>query len=74
MNDRDKVIIEKILGYCNEIKQTHELFKNDKETFNSEEGFVYRNSITMPILLPVEQARQFLQHMRKQRFKMRKKN
>jgi uncharacterized protein with HEPN domain len=50
MNDRDRVIIKKILGYCNEIKQTHEFFKNDKEAFNSEEGFVYRNSITMPIL------------------------
>ena len=50
MNDRDRVIIEKILGYCNEIKQTHEFFKNDKEAFNSEEGVVYRNSITMPIL------------------------
>ena len=50
MNDRDRVIIEKILGYCNEVKQTHGFFKDDKETFNSEEGFVYRNSITMPIM------------------------
>lgn len=50
MNEKDKVIIEKILNYCIEIEQTHEFFQSDRDKFNSEKGFVYRNSVTMPIL------------------------
>lgn len=50
MNDRDKSIIEKISSYCREIKQAHEFFDNNKELFISDDGFVYRNSVTMPIL------------------------
>ena len=50
MNDRDRTVIEKIEKYCDEIKQTHEFFQNDKEKFYSDDGFVYRNSVTMPIL------------------------
>lgn len=50
-NIRDAVIIEKILRYCDEINRTHQAFNNDKNLFfNKEEGFIYRNSITMPIL------------------------
>ncbi|MBR3419714.1 MAG: DUF86 domain-containing protein [Oscillospiraceae bacterium] len=48
---RDLVIIEKVLRYCDEIEKTHAAFRNDKDLFfNKEEGFIYRNSITMPIL------------------------
>lgn len=48
---RDAVIVEKVLHYCEEIAKTHEAFHNDKELFfNKEDGFIYRNSITMPIL------------------------
>lgn len=48
---RDFVIIEKVLRYCDEIEKTHIAFHNDKELFfNKEDGFIYRNSITMPIL------------------------
>jgi len=50
-NKRDSVIVEKILKYCDEIEKTHNAFRNDKELFFSKEnGFIYRNSITMPIL------------------------
>ena len=51
MNQRDKTILIKIMDYCLEIKDTHEYFKQDKELFTNEKnGFIYRNSITMPIL------------------------
>ena len=39
------------MRYCDEISKTHEAFHNDKDLFfNKEDGFIYRNSITMPIL------------------------
>ena len=48
---RDTLIIEKILRYCDEISKTHEVFENNKSLFlDKENGFIYRNSITMPIL------------------------
>ena len=48
---RDSVIVEKVLRYCDEIAKTHEAFRFDKDLFfNKDEGFIYRNSITMPIL------------------------
>ncbi|MBQ8921065.1 MAG: DUF86 domain-containing protein [Oscillospiraceae bacterium] len=48
---RDLVIVEKVLHYCDEIAKTHEVFHHDRELFfNKEDGFIYRNSITMPIL------------------------
>ena len=51
MRQRDKTILTKIMNYCIEIKETHNHFKNDKELFTDEKsGFIYRNSITMPIL------------------------
>lgn len=51
MNQRDKLILLKIMDYCLEIKNTHDYFKQDKELFmNEKTGFIYRNSITMPIL------------------------
>lgn len=51
MNSRDNTILRKILAYCEQIEQTHEYFHDDKVLFLSEEeGFVYRNSVAMPIL------------------------
>ncbi len=48
---RDMVIIEKVIRYCDEIAKTHDAFNHNKELFfNKEDGFIYRNSITMPIL------------------------
>ncbi|MCM1055376.1 MAG: DUF86 domain-containing protein [Bacteroides sp.] len=51
MIQRDKKLLIKIKNYCLEIKNTHFYFKNDRQLFmNKEIGFIYRNSITMPIL------------------------
>ena len=51
MNQRDKTILLKIIDYCLEIRDTHDYFKHDKDLFTDEKsGFIYRNSITMPIL------------------------
>lgn len=51
MNKRDLTILEKIISYCEEIKGTHSFFNDDKDLFyDKEKGYVYRNSITMPIL------------------------
>ncbi len=51
MNQKDKTILLKIVDYCLEIKDTHDYFKHDKKLFTDEKsGFIYRNSITMPIL------------------------
>lgn len=50
-NERDLLIISKIVGYCNEIERTHKNFGTKKELFfDRENGFIYRNSISMPIL------------------------
>ena len=51
MNDRDRLILRKILAYCEQIRQTHAFFGDNQELFfNEKEGFVYRNSLAMPIL------------------------
>ena len=64
MNERDKVIIEKISEYCEEIRKTHDFFSNDEQRFISKEGFVYRNSITMPILQIGELTKNLSQEFR----------
>lgn len=51
MKQRDRTMLIKIMEYCTEIKDTHEYFKQDRVLFmNEKRGFIYRNSITMPIL------------------------
>ena len=51
MNSRDEVILRKMLDYCAQIERTHAFFQNDEALFLREsDGFVYRNSIAMPIL------------------------
>lgn len=51
MNQKDKTLLIKIMNYCSEIKETHDYFQQDNELFKNEKlGFIYRNSITMPIL------------------------
>ena len=51
MNGRDIVILNKIYDYCQEIRKTHHFFAKNKDLFmDKEEGYIYRNSITMPIL------------------------
>lgn len=51
MNQKDKTLLIKIMNYCSETKETHDYFQQDNELFKNEKlGFIYRNSITMPIL------------------------
>ena len=51
MNDRDLTIIHKMLRYCGQIEETHHHFQEDQTLFFDEDrGFVYRNSVAMPIL------------------------
>ena len=65
MNERDIIIVNKIISYCNEIKDTHTYFNNDKNLFfDKEKGFVYRNSITMPILQIGELAKNLSEEFR----------
>lgn len=59
MNERDKVIVSKIIAHCKDIEKTHEFFGNYKTLFtDKEEGVIYRNAITMPILQIGELAKQ----------------
>lgn len=65
MNRRDRTILEKICGYCAEVERTHEYFKHDKDLFfDRANGFVYRNSITMPILQIGELAKKLSEEFR----------
>lgn len=51
MANRDDYIIQKIVQYCSEIAKAHEVFENNKNLFvHPEDGAVYRNSVTMPLL------------------------
>ena len=65
MNERDIIIVNKIIAYCNEINDTHTYFNNDRKLFfDKEKGFVYRNSITMPILQIGELAKSLSEDFR----------
>ena len=67
MSNRDTVIVQKILSYCRQIQETHLFFHDDQELFLSEEaGFVYRNSISMPILQIGELAKRLSEEFRKE--------
>ena len=51
MNKRDKTVCKKILRYCDEIEETHRFFQNDEQKFlDKEQGFIYRNAVTMAVL------------------------
>lgn len=50
-NERDLLITGKIIRYCIEVERTHKNFGNNRELFfDKGNGFIYRNSISMPIL------------------------
>ena len=43
--------MKKMLRYCEQIEKTHRQFSGDQALFFSEEeGFIYRNAVSMPIL------------------------
>ena len=51
MNSKDSLVLRKMISYCEQIRQTHSFFRDDRGLFfNETEGFVYRNSVAMPIL------------------------
>ena len=67
MKEYDVTILNKIIGYCDEIQKTHDFFKSDKNLFfDTEKGFVYRNSITMPILQIGELAKNLSEEFRQE--------
>ena len=50
MNRRDKVILQKILGYCVRVSEVHRFFHDDKVMFYDERaGFPYRDAMAMSI-------------------------
>lgn len=51
MENKDRIISEKILRYCDEVKAAHDMFGNQKDLFYADEprSFVYRNAVSMPI-------------------------
>ena len=51
MKNSDTIILQKIVAYCEQIGRTHQYFHDDQALFFDEtEGFVYRNSVAMPVL------------------------
>ena len=51
MNERDETILKKIMKYCDQVRAANEHFHYDRLLFMDEEqGIVYRNAVTMPIL------------------------
>ena len=65
MNHRDQIILEKILKYCREISDTLQYFHMDKNLFyDKEAGYIFRNSITMPILQIGELAKNLTDEFR----------
>lgn len=51
MKERDRQILQKIVKYCDEIIATNSHFKSDEKLFKDpENGFIYRNAVSMPIL------------------------
>ena len=65
MNERDRLIVSKMLNYCREIEDTHRFFHEDKALFTDRQrGFVYRNSIAMPIMQIGELAKHLSEDFR----------
>ena len=65
MTDRDQNIILKMLRYCGQIEATHcQFLENQELFFDEEDGFVYRNAISMPILQIGELAKNLSEEFR----------
>ena len=51
MERRDETIVYKMLIYCEDIENTNKHFEDNRELFfESKQGRVYRNAVSMPIL------------------------
>ena len=65
MNKRDKRIFQKILKYCAKIAKAHQMFHEDKALFvDEEEGFVYRDAVSMSLLQIGELSKSLTEEMR----------
>lgn len=50
MNRRDRIILQKILGYRSKVDGVHRFFQHDKVMFYDEnEGFPYRDAMAMSV-------------------------
>lgn len=66
MNRRDETLVGKMLAYCHEVETAHCFFNDDKALFcDKDQGFVYRNAISMPILQIGELAKNLSEEFRK---------
>lgn len=66
MNKRDKEVFIKILKYCRKIAKANKIFHDDKTLFlDEEEGFIYRDSVSMSILQIGELANHLTDEMLK---------
>ena len=51
MERKDKTIVNKMLLYCEDIENANKHFEDSKELFfDDNQGRVYRNAVSMPIL------------------------
>jgi len=48
MNNRDYLILERIVRYCDEVNGTLDLFGRSEEAFKH--SYVFRNAVSMPIM------------------------
>ena len=65
MSGRDEIIVSKMLRYCYEIQKAHQHFHSDMTLFLDElNGFVYRNSVAMPVLQIGELAKNLSEEYR----------
>ena len=65
MNRRDETLVGKMLAYCHEVETAHCFFNDDKALFcDKDQGFVYRNAISMPILQIGELAKNLSEEFR----------
>ena len=66
MNRRDRIILQKILGYCEKISKLHRFFHDDKVMFYDEEaGFPYRDAMAMSIFQIGELSKSLTAEMRR---------
>ena len=59
------MILNKILDYCKEIDNTHNVFKRNIDLFfDKENGYIYRNSLAMSVLQIGELAKRLSDDIR----------
>ena len=65
MNKRDERVLRKIVKYCDKIAKAHQMFHEDKAFFiDEEDGFVYRDAVSMSLLQIGELSKTLSEKMR----------